>query len=165
MKLVTFPDPRLRQVCSPVGEVTEDVRRTLSAMARRMAEWNGIGLAAPQCGAMVRMFVAVVPGRGPAAFVDPEVEDAGEGEAAMPEGCLSIPGVTVELARPSAVVVRARDESGAAFEMACRGILARCVQHEVDHLDGVLMVDRLGSPDARLAIQAAWDARFPPRAK
>lgn len=159
MDLVLFPDSRLRQKCEPVAEVTDSVRQTLSTMSKRMIEWNGIGLAAPQCGIMKRMFVAAVSGRA-CAFVNPKVEDLHEGTAAMSEGCLSMPGLAVELERPASVLVRAQDERGKNFEMKCRGILARCVQHEVDHLDGILMVDHLEQLPHRFAMQALWDARF-----
>jgi len=160
MELVKFPDSRLRARCEPVEYVTDEVRRTLDGMARKMVEWRGIGLAAPQCGDLRRMFVASVPGKGVRAFVDPSFVDLGAGAVSMAEGCLSIPGLAVELPRPAEVLVRAKNDRGRPFEMRCAGILARCVQHEVDHLDGVLMVDRLDGLGHRFAMQAIWEARL-----
>jgi len=119
---------------------------------------EGIGLAAPQVGLSWRLFVCHVPpetdqqapGSGPAettdapmVFLNPEIVGV-EGEpTAYAEGCLSLPGVTGEVDRPPAVTVRAVDPSGEPFELRAAGLLARCVQHEMDHLDGVLIIDRM----------------------
>ncbi len=129
----------------------------------RMDEWGGIGLAAPQCGIALRMFVMHLPGQGRKAFVNPIVEDMGEGTARLEEGCLSLPGATIEVSRPASVLVRALDYRGSKVEMVCNGLASACVQHETDHLDGVLILDRAGPIDRRLALLKVWNAEHPHR--
>ena len=143
MDLVLHPDDRLRMKCKPVTYFDAKLRNTLREMASKMKEWDGIGLAAPQCGIISRMFVASVPGEGVQAFVNPTIKVVDPTPYRFDEGCLSMPGEKVSTARPSVVKVRAYDENGQPFTLVCRDLLSVCVQHEYDHLDGVLMLDRI----------------------
>jgi peptide deformylase len=163
MDLVLFPDHRLREICEPVSEVNDEVRDIISEMKDNMKKWGGIGLAAPQCGIMKRMFVALIANDITQAFINPTFEAIGEDEIFMEEGCLSMPGVAMELPRLSSIHVYATNENNESFEMKCDGILARCVQHEIDHLDGVLMIDHLEMLRYRFAVHKIWKARIKSR--
>ena len=139
LKIVTDPDPVLREVARPVGAVTAEISGLANDMVDTMRAAEGLGLAAPQVGRSLRMFVLDANGAG-IVFIDPDIIRA-EGCAAHEEGCLSIPGVTRLVTRAERVIVEASGISGARFQMECKGIFAAAVQHEIDHLDGVLMTD------------------------
>lgn len=117
------------------------LRNTLREMSMKMNEWGGIGLAAPQCGLNLRMFVAKVPGRGVWSFVNPHLKILDATPLVYEEGCLSLPDERILVTRPSTVKVKAFSELGKPFELVCTGLLSVCIQHEYDHLDGVLMTD------------------------
>jgi peptide deformylase len=106
-----------------------------------MYQAEGIGLAAPQVG-ITRRFVVADVGEGLIEFVNPEISDA-EGSCGMVEGCLSVPGRRGFVTRPEKVTIKAQDRTGKPFTMEADGLLARCIQHEIDHLDGVLYVDKM----------------------
>jgi peptide deformylase len=138
-----YGDPVLKSRALPVerfdAALLEEVRR----MGQLMHDALGIGLAATQVGLMNRVLVYRVDSDGPiAALVNPELEWSGDAHEAMEEGCLSLPGVLVEVDRPVHVRVRARDEHGEAILIEASGLEARVIQHEMDHLDGVLILDR-----------------------
>lgn len=160
MQLVLYPDLRLRNTCKPVESFTENIRGILNEMSRHMVEWGGIGLAAPQCGLALAMFVAEVPGKKVMAFVNPEIECETGQKATFDEGCLSIPGVHVPVERPASVLIRAQDGFGKRFEIRCSGILAVCVQHEVDHLSGLNMLDRTSAVEKRRAVQKLFSDKL-----
>lgn len=140
LALRLFPDAVLRGFARPLSRGG----RRLEALARDMLELmcsrRGIGLAAPQVGLLVRLIVADL-GAGPVCLVNPALVPAGSGEC-MEEGCLSLPGVLVEVERAGRVEVRGLDPTGRPRHFEARGLLARVLQHEVDHLDGVLIIDR-----------------------
>jgi peptide deformylase len=161
MNLLLYPDRLLRVRSSFVESVTPAVRTYLDEMMDRMDEWGGVGLAAPQCGLLMRMFVTHLPGQGRMAFINPRIEDLQEGIETMTEGCLSLPGAVVEVSRPSAVRVQALDYQGKPVEIYCRGLSSACVQHEADHLDGILILDKAESTERRVALQNIWDAEHP----
>lgn len=135
-----LPDPVLRQKARAVRRVTRRHRQLIEDMKETMYAAPGVGLAANQVGVLERIIV-VDPGDGFMAMVNPEILHA-EGVDVDVEGCLSIPGVTGYVERAAAIRVRALDERGRPFEMEATGYLARIIQHEVDHLDGVLFIDR-----------------------
>ncbi|KEO81956.1 peptide deformylase [Tumebacillus flagellatus] len=143
-------DPVLRQVAKPVPEVTSNIQKLLNDMADTMYENQGIGLAANQIGILKRCIVADIGEGGPGLIklVNPEIVHS-EGEQLGPEGCLSIPGVTGDVLRAMRVTVKALDQDGKEMEFKAEGLLARCILHEIDHLNGVLFTDhvrRMGGP-------------------
>jgi peptide deformylase len=143
LRIRKYGDPILRRRADPVREVTAELRATLRDMIDTMYAEVGIGLAAPQVGVPLRMLVIdEEKGRGARALVNPEVVAQG-GLVVAEEGCLSIPGIFADVARAEWVRVRAVSEEGVDVELDARGLLARVIQHELDHLDGVLFIDRL----------------------
>ena len=132
---------------------------TLAAdMVTTMYEAPGIGLAAPQVGVQKRLFVYDV-GDGPQTIVNPEIREA-RGEWAYDEGCLSIPGLSFELIRPAEVLLVGYDLDGNELSIEADEILARCFQHELDHLDGVLFIERLDEDDRKLAMKTIREQRL-----
>lgn len=149
-----FGDPILRMDTTPVAEVTDELRALIDDMFTTMYAAEGIGLAAPQIGRTERLAVVDVDG-AKYALVNPEIV-AREGSARAEEGCLSIPDVFGEVERPQRVTVRALDADGKEFELAADELLARAIQHEVDHLHGKLFLDYLGVFKRRSAL-AQWE--------
>ena len=151
--ILKYPDPRLRQAARPVTRVDEEVRALIDDMAETMYDAKGCGLAATQIGVMLRVFVIDVAGEEEPsdlrAFVNPEIVSA-EGTQVWEEGCLSFPGVTEEIKRAERVKVRALDREGQPFELEADGLMAVAIQHETDHLDGVVMLDKLSAVKRRL---------------
>jgi peptide deformylase len=142
-----YGDPVLRQRAKEVGEFDESLGRLVEDMRETMTAYNGVGLAANQVGVLQRVLVVDVPledaPRVRLALVNPTIESR-SGSQPSEEGCLSIPGIIGEVTRAERVRVRALDEKGAPVTVEAEGYVARALQHEVDHLDGVLFVDRLG---------------------
>jgi peptide deformylase len=145
--LLKLPDAKLRLVSEPVGEVTGEVRRLAADMLDTMYDAPGIGLAAIQIGVPKRVVVIDLgrteEERRPLVFIDPEITWTSEEMRAHEEGCLSIPEYYEEVERPDRVKVRYRDLDGNVVEAEADGILATCIQHEIDHLNGVLFIDHL----------------------
>ena len=155
LEILTYPDPRLKEVSTPVEVVDDSVRALIDRMFELMFDRRGVGLAAPQVGVTVRLFVAS-PSFQPddhQAYVNPRIV-AAEGAMDGEEGCLSFPGISCKIKRKSIATVRALDRDGREFEKTGEELLARIFQHEIDHLDGTLLVDRMGSV-ARLANRRA----------
>lgn len=147
-KIRTFPDPVLREKAKPVDKIDEEVRQTLVDMAETMYASNGVGLAAPQIGDPRRMIVVDVgrggdPG-GLLKLINPVIID-GTGTVKSEEGCLSLPDLLVEIERTEKVVVEAILPDGKTTRIDAEGLLSIALQHEIDHLNGVLLVDRLSS--------------------
>jgi peptide deformylase len=143
LALRKFGDPILRRRADSVPDITDAIRTTIRDMIDTMYAEVGIGLAAPQVGVSLRlMIVDEEKGRGPRALVNPEIVDRG-GRVVTEEGCLSIPGIFARVERSEWLRLKAHDEHGDPVSLEARGLLARIVQHEVDHLDGVLFIDRL----------------------
>lgn len=147
-------DPILRRETVPVTEVTDDLRKLIEDMFTTMYAAEGIGLAAPQVGRTERLAVVDVDGAR-YALINPEIVER-EGTARAEEGCLSIPDVFGEVDRSQRVTVRALDIDGKPFELAADELLARCIQHEIDHLHGKLFLDYLGVFKRRSAL-SQWD--------
>ncbi|MEZ5666169.1 MAG: peptide deformylase [Alphaproteobacteria bacterium] len=149
--IIPAPDMRLKQKCRPVDGVDADVRQLMADMLETMYDAPGIGLAAPQVGVLRRVIVVDVSnsadgeGPGPLKMANPELLSMSEEQASYDEGCLSLPNQFGVVERPRRIVVRYLDETGAERELAAEGLLATCIQHEMDHLDGVLFVDHLSS--------------------
>ncbi len=145
-EILKYPDPALKKVSKPVAEITDEIRELIDDMFETMYENGGVGLAAPQVGVLSRVIVMdispVVEGGEPMAMVNPEIVDA-EGEQESEEGCLCIPDFTALVKRSQKVVVRGIDRENREIEVEGEGFLAKALQHEVDHLNGILFVDRL----------------------
>jgi peptide deformylase len=145
--ILIHPDPRLKKVCDPVGEITIEIRRLAEDMFETMYDAPGIGLAAPQVGVTKRVIVMDCIKQGtpqPMVLINPSVIWASEDLTVYEEGCLSIPDIYNDITRPAEVKVRWTDLDGAEQERQFDGIWATCVQHEIDHLDGKLFIDYLG---------------------
>ena len=144
--IITVPDPILRQVASPVGEITDGIRQLLDDMAATMYDAPGIGLAAPQIN-ISRRLIVMDCGKDdtPELFkmVNPEIVGRSDARAILEEGCLSIPDHTADVERPAEVEIRYLDEDGIDRSLTASGLLAACVQHEIDHLNGVLFIDHI----------------------
>jgi peptide deformylase len=153
LPILEYPDPRLKKVASPVTVFGPDIERLVRDMAETMYEAPGIGLAATQVDVHKRVIVIDISETRDQlrVFVNPELLEA-EGEAECEEGCLSVPGYYDKVTRAASIRVRAQNERGETFELATDGLLAVCIQHEMDHLLGKVFVDYL-SPlkRARLA--------------
>ena len=152
LPIVEVPDPRLRLVSKPVAAVDEAVRTLVADMIETMYAARGIGLAAIQVGVASRVLVIDLqeredaegtPVRAPHAYINPEILSASEETSVYNEGCLSIPEQYAEVARPARCRVRWLDEAGQRHEEELDGLLATCMQHEIDHLDGVLFIDHI----------------------
>ncbi|MGD8429323.1 MAG: peptide deformylase [Ectothiorhodospiraceae bacterium] len=144
LEILHYPDPRLRTRAQPVKEVDDEVRKLVDDLLETMYDAPGIGLAATQVNVHRRVLVVDVSEEGdrPLAFINPEIL-ARDGEEETQEGCLSVPGYYETVRRAEHIRVRALDRNGESFEMEAEGLLAVCIQHEVDHLDGKLFVDYL----------------------
>lgn len=143
LSLVYHPDERLKTVVDPISRIDAEIARLAVDMVETMHEARGIGLAGPQVGHMGRLFVVHVPSDEPRIFINPEIVAVSPDEGPYEEGCLSIPGVYADIRRPLAISVEAYDENGAGFRLDAEGVLARVIQHEYDHLEGVLFFERL----------------------
>lgn len=149
LDVVKYPDPRLREPTFDVEVFDDALKQLVRDLADTMFALNGAGIAAIQVGRLERVFLidGRVAGReddAPVVFVNPEIIEEGHGISISEEGCLSFPGVFVEVKRPRWVKVRAKDEHGEVFEIDGDGLLGRALQHEHDHLTGRLLVDMVG---------------------
>ena len=154
LKILEFPDPRLRTVAKPVTDVDETIKRLIADMFDTMKDAQGIGLAASQVDVHLRVIVMNLgeDDIGPRVFINPEIETLDDSIDPYEEGCLSVPGFYEKVDRPAHVMIRALDGEGNAFEEEAQGLLAVCIQHEIDHLEGKLFVDYL-SPFKRQRIR------------
>lgn len=145
--ILTAPDTRLREVSKPVAAVTDEIRALMDDMLETMYEAPGIGLAAIQVGVPLRIVVMDLAGEdeepAPLFFVNPEIVDPSEDLAVYEEGCLSVPDFFEEVERPARCRVRFLDYDGKPQTLDAEGLLATCIQHEMDHLEGVLFIDHL----------------------
>jgi len=145
--ILTAPDPRLRQVSKPVKKVDDEVRALMDDMLETMYAAPGIGLAAVQVGVPLRVIVMDLAGEEeepqPRYFVNPEILDPAEEKATYEEGCLSVPEFFEEVERPARCRVKFLNYDGDPQEIDAEGLLATCIQHEMDHLEGVLFIDHL----------------------
>ncbi|GIU83598.1 MAG: peptide deformylase 1 [Acidimicrobiales bacterium] len=151
MSIRILGDPVLRQRATEVEEIDGKVAALCDRMLEVMYEAPGVGLAAPQVGVRKRIFVYDV-GEGPAAVVNPEIVES-DGEWTYEEGCLSVPGLSFEIVRPRRVHLRGWDAQGREVDIEADDLLARVFQHEIDHLDGVLLLDRLEEEERKAAMR------------
>jgi peptide deformylase len=161
LDIVLWPDTRLTETCVQIEEVTDEIRTLAQEMLDTMYAAKGRGLAASQVGAMHRVFVMDVGWKegksDPLICINPMLSEIGEDRATMEEGCLSIPGVLAEVNRPSQVQLVWSSLEGARYVQSFDGFGAACVQHELDHLDGIVTLDHL-SADIRVDLIAEYQA-------
>ncbi len=152
LPIVEVPDPRLKQVSTPVEEVNDEIRALIADMFETMYAAPGIGLAAVQVGVPKRVLVIDLqepeeeggePVRDPRVFINPEILEHSDQEVPYTEGCLSVPDQYAEVDRPDRIRARWLDEQGKPHEEEISGLLAVCLQHEMDHLEGILFIDHL----------------------
>ena len=160
-----FGDPVLRQRAREVTELDGELARLADTMLATMHEAHGVGLAAPQIGVQKRLYTYDVEelqergcdAPGPGVLVNPEIVDA-HGESVYEEGCLSVPGLHFDIVRPETVTVRALDLDGNEVVLSDDDFMARVIQHEIDHLDGVLVLDRISRSQRKEAMKALREA-------
>ncbi|TNE33286.1 MAG: peptide deformylase [Alphaproteobacteria bacterium] len=152
LPIYTAPDPLLKTVSKPVEEVNDEIRRLIGDMFDTMYAAPGIGLAAIQVGVQKRLLVVDVVGRGqegkepePLALINPEITWVSDHDATYEEGCLSVPEHYADVVRPAEIEVEYLDENGKKQSLHADGLLATCIQHEIDHLDGILFLDHLSA--------------------
>lgn len=147
-EILLYPDPILREVAEPVAEVDDSIRALVEDMAETMYAAEGVGLAANQIGVLKRIFVIDIAGEDEPSdlkvFINPEILET-DGTQTFSEGCLSFPGAREDIKRAESVRVRALDANGEPFELHATGLLAVAIQHENDHINGVLMIDKVGA--------------------
>ncbi|MGD9507135.1 MAG: peptide deformylase [Geminicoccaceae bacterium] len=164
LEILQAPHPVLKTKAAPVAEVDDRLRQLAADMFETMYKAPGIGLAAPQVGVserLVVMDVAEDEERRPMVLVNPEIVWKSGERGTAEEGCLSLPGQFADVTRPRAVKVRFRDEQGEERELEAEGLLARCLQHEIDHLDGVLFVDHLSALKRNMIMRKLIKTRRP----
>jgi len=151
LKIIEYPDPRLRKVSVPVEKFDPSLKALADRMFQLMRESRGVGLAAPQVGQNIRLFVTNHSGdpKDDRVYVNPDLIEA-EGSDEAEEGCLSLPGINARIVRDKKMRLRAKDLDGNDIDLIESGYLARVWQHEFDHLNGTLIIDRMG-PVAKMA--------------
>jgi len=160
LPLAYYGNPILRKKCEEVPEVNDEIRALVNNMIETLVEHNGIGLAAPQVKKSLRLFITKVPYVSPEdpdqwiegdikVYINPKLSDPSPEEWEREEGCLSIPKIYVEVVRPYKIKVEATDLYGKPFTEVLSGLEARCVMHENDHINGVLMIDRTSSKERK----------------
>ena len=148
------PDPVLRQKSKRVRSIDESIHRLIDDMLETMHSAGGVGLAAPQLGALLRVIVIGIPGEEDIALINPEVVRR-TGERVVNEGCLSIPGYIGQIKRAESVRVKGRDRNGKEMRIKATELLAQALEHEIDHLNGVLYIDYLESMDKLRKLEPA----------
>ncbi len=163
LPILTAPDPRLKKKSVAVASVDDDTRRLMDDMLETMYDAPGIGLAAPQVGVLKRVIVLDIDREdtktGPLFMANPEIVEASDEDATYEEGCLSVPEHYSDVVRPARVTVRYLDRDGQRQELACEGLLATCVQHEIDHLDGILFIDHISALKRNMILRKLLKAR------
>ncbi|MDG1068342.1 MAG: peptide deformylase [Sulfitobacter sp.] len=161
LEILRWPDPRLMETCSQIGEITPEIEALAADMLATMYAASGRGLAAPQVGAMVRMFVMDTGWKedkpDPLVCINPMLMEVSEERATNAEGCLSIPGVSADISRPAQVQMVWTGLNGGRYVQSFTGFAAACVQHELDHLDGIVTFDHLDA-DTRAQLEAEYVA-------
>ena len=151
LPIYTAPDPLLKTISTPISEVTDETRTLIDNMFETMYEAPGIGLAAIQVGVQKRLLVVDVVGRQqvepaqPLAMINPEIIWVSDHDVTYEEGCLSLPEHYADVVRPAEIKVKYLDRDGKAQKMTVDGLLATCIQHEIDHLEGILFVDHISA--------------------
>ncbi len=143
MEVLHLGDETLRKKALPVEEITDETRALVAEMFETMEREEGVGLAAPQIGRSIRLFVVKADDGVERAFINPQIVATSQETCVFEEGCLSIPKYYEEVERPERITIQARNEKGRRFTLDAEGFLARVIQHEYDHLEGILFIDRI----------------------
>ena len=167
--IIEVPNPRLKLVSTPVEEVNDDIRALVADMFETMYDAPGIGLAAIQVDVPLRLLVMDLgdgpedgegnPGRNPRVFINPELHDPSEDISVYQEGCLSVPDQYADVERPAAIRARWLDEHGVQHDELLDGLTATCLQHEMDHLEGILFIDHLSRLKREMVLKKLEKAR------
>ncbi len=154
LDIVLYPEAGLREVCTPIAEMNDSLDKLIDDMLYTMYDAPGIGLAAPQVAVQQRLIVMDVSEKGdqPIVLINPEVVKSA-GKLSWEEGCLSMPGIYATIKRPSDILVRGMDRDGKPIEFEADALLAVCIQHEIDHLDGKMFIDHLSGLKRMRAMQ------------
>ena len=154
-----FPDDSvLRQKAKRVSRIDRSIRRLIDDMVETMQQANGVGLAAPQVGVSLRVAVLQMPDEEPVAIINPEIVKR-TGEQEITEGCLSIPGYVGGIKRSASVTVKGRDRQGKAIRIKATELMAEALEHEIDHLNGILYIDHVESPDDLRKVEVSDSTR------
>jgi peptide deformylase len=143
LNILTLGDPLLKKTSALVPDINANISSLVSEMFDAMDRARGLGLAAVQVGELIRLFITLVPRDKPRVFINPDILETSIEEVPYEEGCLSIPGLNADVNRPASVRMQAWNEKGRPFTVDADGLLARVIQHEFDHLNGILFIDRL----------------------
>jgi peptide deformylase len=146
MRVITLGNEILRQKAEKITVINEELAKTAALMLEILKRDKGVGLAGPQIGIMKRIFVVAIDGDEERIFINPSILETSQETSKVEEGCLSIPGIFADVIRAKSVKVQAWNEKGRSFTLETGGLLARVIQHEYDHLEGVLFLDRLPEP-------------------
>jgi len=158
LPILIYPDSHLRKVATPITKITGEISDLANSMFETMYDAPGIGLAGPQVGIIQRIFVIDIGDpenketKKPLVFINPEIKEF-SGEKKYEEGCLSLPGIREMVVRPSEIVVQALDIEGSEFTLKTDGLLATAIQHELDHLNGILFTDHLQGLKKKIAMK------------
>ena len=159
LEIVRAPDPRLKAATEPVADVDAKLRRFMDDMLETMKEAKGIGLAANQVGVLKRVAVIDLDPGGPKSrpyyLVNPRIVEASKEEVTYNEGCLSVPDIWEDVHRPARLTVEYTDEKGKTQTVTADGLLATCLQHEIDHLNGMLFIDHISRLKRSIALRKA----------
>jgi peptide deformylase len=163
LPILTAPDPALKKISAPVRQVDASIRKLMDDMLETMYHAPGIGLAAPQVGVLKRVIVLDLAREGedpqPLRIANPEIAWVSDDDATYNEGCLSVPEHYADVVRPAACRVKYLDQDNKQQEIAAEGLLATCLQHEIDHLDGVLFIDHLTSLKRNMILRKLLKAK------
>ncbi len=154
MNIITLGDPLLKKHSAVVPDINGEVNRLAQEMLATLASAKGIGLAAVQVGELVRIFVTRVGKDSARVFINPDILETSIEQVELEEGCLSIPGINADVTRSESVRVQAWNEKGKLFTLSADGLLARVIQHEIDHLNGILFIDRVGAKKKNRLLEA-----------
>jgi peptide deformylase len=145
LDILTNQNPLLRKTCKPVSKITKEIRELIADMEDTLRSAPGIGLAAPQVGELLRIIIADI-GDGLHVLINPKIVKK-SGTQSLVEGCLSLPGIEAPVERSNKVLVKAMDLSGKTIQVEAQDLLATVFQHEIDHLEGILFIDRVSDPN------------------
>ncbi len=163
LPIIIAPDPRLKQISAPVARVDDRIRRLMDDMLETMYQAPGVGLAAPQVGVLERVIVVDASDkdeeRAPLRMANPELIEVSDEDVNYEEGCLSLPEHYAEVARPARVRVRYLDHENEIRELDAEGLLGTCIQHEMDHLEGILFVDHLSALKRNMILRKLTKAK------
>jgi peptide deformylase len=154
LTIITLGDPLLKKISGVVPDINGDIKKLTDDMLSILGEARGLGLAAVQVGELLRVFVTRVPKDGTRVFINPDILETSIEQVEFEEGCLSVPGINADVTRSASVRIQAWNDKGKPFTLSAEGLLARVIQHEFDHLNGILFLDRINPKKKYRLIEA-----------